>query len=172
MVPERFQQVATISCIKKRRPIREQNNRRRVGSYLGGVTDLGPPIVPHGRRLVLESPAQDAVEIGRAGAPAGLLVEVLREVQDRIHILARGRRGEGNGYKIEVRKDLPQVIGEFTGRPGTHQVPFVGDENRRLVLFEDVLGELFIHFADPLGRIEEEQHHVGATNRALARVRL
>ena len=50
------------------------------------------------------------------------------------------------------------------------QVPFVHDEDARLVLLGDVIAKLLVDFADPLRGVEEQQHDVGPADAALGPV--
>lgn len=171
-IAKSLEEITAIGVIEEVRSIGEQDDGRRMDADLGGVEDLRPTILPQRRRLLREGPAQNSVQVARADPDAGLLVQMLGQVQHRMDVLAALGRDESDGHKVQAWEGGPKVATELPCGHRPHQVPLVGHENGRLVILQNVLRQLLVHLADRLAGVEKKQDDVGPADGCSARAML
>src|SRR5438132_10980734 len=97
--------------------------------HLGRIEDLRPAIMAQGRRLLLQSPIQHSVQLSRGHASAGLLMQMLSQVQHRLYVLPVLGSDEGDGNKLQTRKSGADVLSPFARGHWPHQVPLIDNKD-------------------------------------------
>src|ERR1043166_5371516 len=168
MIPQRVEQVAMVRLVEQVGPVREDHNRRRIDRHLRDVVDLRHPVLSHRRRPGLDRLLDAAIEVCGRHAHRRLLVQVLSEVDDLLDVLAIFCGQERDRHVLQAREDTPQIVAVLA-RQGFSlgEVPLVDHEHRRFVVVQNVAGELLVHHARLLARVEQVQHHVGPPDRSL-----
>ena len=171
------EQVTLVSRVEERGAVDEEDDGRRGDADLGGVIDPRRAVLARGRRMGLDGLADDPVERAGAHSLLRLLEERLRQVHDRLDVLAGLGRDERHGHVAHRAERMLDEIGESAhvalrgvGRVVQHQVPLIDREDARLVFLGDVIGQLLVEPGDALGGVEEQQDDVGAADRPLGAV--
>ena len=111
------------------------------------------------------------VQLVRRNSFVRLFEKHLSVVQKCFYILAGLAGNESDRAVCHGRKRLVHVANPAFGRHlAGEQVPFVHDEDTRLVLVSDVMSKLLVNLAHLLFRVEEHQDDVGSANAALGSV--
>ncbi len=161
-------QVSPVGLRDRHRIGRKQNHGRRLNAHLRGEENLRLAILVDWGWVGVDRGAQQFIQISRAHALPRLLEQHLSMIQQRLDILAGFPRDECNRHVMQPPKCVVQITNPFFRRhTGVLQIPFVNDENARLVLFGDVIAQLLINFADPLRTIEKQQHDIGPSHAPL-----
>ena len=171
MVSEEVQQVPPVLVCEALRLVANQNDGRGLRSDLGRVVDLGAFELVEWGFMPFQGGLNELIEHACRDPFLRLLEEHLSMVQkgfDVFACLSGDKSDRAVGHRRKVLADVldPALGGDLAGE----LVPFVDHENAGFELIVDVVSELFIDFAHLLGAIEEQEHHVGASDAALGTV--
>ncbi len=115
---------------------------------------------------------QQTVKLPRRDTHPRLFKEHLAVIEQRFDVFARLPRDKGNRRIAHRAKRIVQITHPLVGghRLG-HRVPFIHDQDAWLVILADIIAKLLVDLANPLGRVQKQEHHVRPANTPLGAVR-
>ena len=171
VISEEVQEVPSVLVREALGGIANQNDGRRLRCDLGRVVDSWSFELVEGWFVPFQGGLNEFVEHARRDPFLGLLEEHLRVVQERFDVFTRLPGDESDWAIGHGRKVFADVFDPSFGRDLAGEfVPFVDHEDAGFELIVDVVSELFVDFAHLLGAIEEQEHHISASDAALGTV--